>query len=474
MARFNFPFIGQSYQARSINESSERAINCYPEVGKDGTISAMYGTPGTVLRTTYEAGPIRGMIAADGLLWAVSGRDLIIINSDHSTEYVGTLTTSYGKVSMASSSQEVMVVDGEGGYVVNLLTFEFTPISDVDFPNGVKHITYLGGYFIVAGDGTGRFYINEHPNSGLEWNGTDFATAEGAPDNTASIIANHQELWILGTQSTEVWVHTGNASFPFERSTNVFIEHGMAAEWSVEQLDNTIFWLGSDRRGDKVVFRANGYVPERVSTHAIEYCIGKYETIEDSFSFAYQQEGHYFYVLTFPTGNTTWVYDVAVGAWHQRAWFNSLDGKLYAWRPSCHAFAYGKHYVGDASTGQIYSLEMDVYTDNGGPIKRLRSAANISEKQFLQFFSMLQIQMETGVGNSDCSTPTLVLRYSNDAGHSWSYESRSPIGRIGVYDGRAIWWRLGMGRNRVWEISTTDPVKFALLGAVLEGEVGTS
>lgn len=474
MARFKFPIVGQSYVARSLNYSAERSVNCYPEIGKDGQLSALYGTPGTELKFTCGIGPIRGSIVAGGVIWVVSGHELYTIDSDYLIINRGLLTTHLGTVWMASNTEQVIIIDGHQGYVANLLTYAFQPIDDPEFPNGVTQVTYLDGYFIVTGDGSGKFYINESPNDGLNWNGTDFATAEGSPDSTVAIIANHRELWIFGTESIEVWVNTGNSSFPFERSTNVFIEHGISAPRSIDQLDNTLFWLGSDERGGRVIYKANGYVPVRISTHAIEYALDRYETVEDAFSFSYQQEGHYFYVITFPSGDETWVYDVSTGGWHQRARFDANIGSLHAWNASFHVYFGGEHFVGDLNTGQIYRLSLDIYTDNYSPIKRIRSTSDINDRQLLQFFSMFQVQMQTGVGTIECPNPMMMLRYSNDSGHTWSYESTSPIGRSGVYDGRAIWWRLGSGRNRVWEISMTDPVKFAVLGAVLEGAVGNS
>lgn len=86
-------------------------------------------------------------------------------------------------------------------------------IADEDFPNGVTQSTYQDGFFIVAGDGSGKFYINETPNNGALWNGLDFASAEGSPDNTIAVISSHRELWLIGSASAEIWVNTGKRGF---------------------------------------------------------------------------------------------------------------------------------------------------------------------------------------------------------------------------------------------------------------------
>jgi hypothetical protein len=63
-----------------------------------------------------------------------------------------------------------------------------------------------------------------------------------------------------------------------------------------------------------------------------------------------------------------------------------------------------------------------------------------------------------------------MLRWSDDGGHTWSSEHWTDIGKIGEFHHRAIWRRLGMTlklRDRVYEVSGTDPVKIAITGAEL-------
>jgi hypothetical protein len=67
-------------------------------------------------------------------------------------------------------------------------------------------------------------------------------------------------------------------------------------------------------------------------------------------------------------------------------------------------------------------------------------------------------------------TPQVMLRWSDDGGHTWSNEHWVSMGRIGTYGTRAIWRRLGMTqklRDRVYEVSGTDPVKIDIVGAEL-------
>ena len=48
------------------------------------------------------------------------------------------------------------------------------------------------------------------------------------------------------------------------------------------------------------------------------------------------------------------------------------------------------------------------------------------------------------------------------------------IGAKGDFDCRAKWDRLGSGRNRVWELIVSDPVKAVVVGAFAEISGGVS
>jgi hypothetical protein len=301
----------------------------------------------------------------------------------------------------------------------------------------------------------------------------DFKSSEGSPDGVVGIIADHRQLWVFGTDSVEVWYNAGSADFPLERIQGAFNEIGCVSAYSIAKLDNGLFWLGTDARGQGIVYRANGYTGTRVSTHAIEYAIAQYGNISDAIAYTYQQEGHAFYVLTFPSGNATWVYDVSTQAWHERAGFDA--GQFMRHRSNCQCNFGGNIIVGDFENGNLYRFDLDVYADNGGVQKWLRSwrALPPGENNFKRTaHHTLQLNAETGVGlnTGQGSDPQVMLRWSDDGGHTWSNEHWASMGQIGEYGYRTFWRRLGMTlklRDRVYEVSGTDPVKIAITGAEL-------
>jgi hypothetical protein len=287
------------------------------------------------------------------------------------------------------------------------------------------------------------------------------------------LIADHRELWVFGTDSVEVWYDSGAADFPLQRIQGAFNEIGCVSAYTIAKMDNGLFWLGTDARGQGIVYRANGYTGVRISTHAVEYAIAQYGNISDAIAYTYQQEGHAFYVLTFPSGNATWVYDVATQAWHERAGF--VDGEFMRHRSNCQCNFGGNIIVGDFANGNIYTFDLDVYADNGDIQKWLRSWRALPTGQNnlkRTAHHSLQLDCETGVGlnTGQGSDPEVMLRWSDDGGHTWSNEHWSKIGKIGAYGHRTFWRRLGMTlklRDRVYELSGTDPNKIAIMGAEL-------
>lgn len=464
------PFVGPSYQARSLRVDAQRAVNCYLEGSTSGK-PALYGTPGLTLRATVGDGPHRGSCELDGVGIVVSGSEVYQVSPTLVVTLLGSIGTTDGMVGMASNGSEVLIVDGISGWLATKTTL--TEISDPDFPTGVTSAGYVDGWFLVGGDGSGRFYMAENPNDGESWNGLDFASAERRADPIARLICDHAEAWLVGSQTVEVYTNTGNADFPFERNGSVFIEIGTPAPWSVVSMDNTLYMLGQDEAGAGMVYRIRSYNPERISTHAVETAMAGY-TLSDAVAYSVQWDGHLWYVLHFPTSNHTWLFDAATGLWSEWLYRNPATNEDERHRSCTHIYLGGRHLVGDWENGKLYSLEAEAYTDNGDPIRRLRAAQEIDSEGQLVFYEELIVDMEAGVGlaTGQGSDPLLMMRYSNDSGRTWSNEKTRTIGAAGRYGTRVKFGPTGAGRNRVWEVSMTDPVKFVIVDAFARASKG--
>jgi hypothetical protein len=383
---------------------------------------------------------------------------------------LGTVTGT-GPVSIADNGTQIFFACNPDSYIYNEVTNVFAQITDPDFPGAVT-VGYLDGYFVFNEPDSQKVWVTSLLD-GLSVDPLDFASSEGSPDGLVALIVDHREAWLFGTDSVEVWYDAGLADFPLTRIQGAFNEIGCVAAFSVAKLDNGLFWLGTDARGQGIVYRANGYTGQRISTHAIEYAIAQYGNISDAVAYTYQQEGHAFYVLTFPTGNATWVFDVATQAWHERAGWD--NGEFTRHRSNCQCNFGGNTIVGDFENGNIYQMTLDVYDDYDEPQKWLRSwralpSGQNNLKRTAHHSLQLNCESGTGLATGQGDDPQVMLRWSDDGGHTWSNEHWSPMGKIGAYYQRVFWRRLGMTlklRDRVYEVSGTDPVKVAIMGAEL-------
>lgn len=468
-------FIGPSYTLSSRTVDCQRTVGLFPETNEIGTgtkreVAALYGTPGLILRLTLGNGPNRGAwTASNDRCFFVSGNKLYEVTYADGifgqTER-GTLLTSSGPVSIADNGIHLMLVDGANGYTLQFSDNAYSQITDEGFEGG-DFVVFQDGYFIVNVPGTGQYRVSEL--NGISWDGADIATAEGSPDKLLAVVSNHRDLWLLGKKSIEINYNSGNADFPFERIDGAFIEIGIDAPFSVAKIANTVLWLGGDKDGRGIVYMATGYQPERVSTHAIEQAIQKYDDIESATAWTYQENGHQFYSLNFPSAKTTWVFDIKERMWHERTYTN--NGSLERHRAEVHAFAFGKHLVGDYQTGKIYEQSLSAYTDDGAPITSMRIAPHITNNDKLITYDEIQLDIQAGVGldgTGQGTDPKIMMQYSDDGGFTYSNEQWRSAGKIGEYKSRARWKRLGQSYDRIFKLKMTDPVKRVWIGAELK------
>jgi hypothetical protein len=537
------PILGSAYVARSVNAADNRMVNLFPEVIPEGGKEAAFlnRAPGLQFQQTVGTGPIRALWAhqSNGTdFYVVSGNEFYKLTGLTATPTLLGTVTGTGPVSIADNGTQLFLACNPDGYIYNEVTNVFAQIADPDFAGAVT-VAYLDGYFVFNQPDSQIIWVSQLLD-GTSVDPLDFASAEGSPDGVVGLIADHRELWVFGTDSVEVWYNSGAADFPLTRIQGAFNEIGCVSAYTIAKMDNGLFWLGTDARGQGIVYRANGYTGVRISTHAVEYAIAQYGNISDAVAYTYQQEGHAFYVLSFPSGNATWVYDVATQAWHERAGFSG--GEFMRHRSNCQCNFGGNIIVGDFENGNIYTFDLDVYADNGGIQKWLRSWRALPTGQNnlkRTAHHSLQLDCETGVGlnlypgydsenidteaglnlvaqyvqtflatqagdtltteagdgfeplgqyelsDTDISgyelvttsypaapgyNPEVMLRWSDDGGHTYSNEHWSSLGKIGAYGHRTFWRRLGMTlklRDRVYELSGTDPNKIAIMGAEL-------
>lgn len=447
-------FVGQTYTMDAISFDCQRSINQFPLVSESGSSkaqSALASVPGYEEFADIGGGPIRGAkTCANGRGFVVSGYDAYEVLTDGTGGLIGTIGTGVGSVGIDENGTELIIVDGAGGYIYNMDTDTWAQITDANFPVA-DVVSFQDGYFIVNDHGTANFYISALYD-GLTWDALDTSRADSNPDKIVGLISDHGNLWIFGEVSVEVFYNSGALAFPFERISGAVIQTGCAAPFTVQKFDNTIAWLGIDEQGRGVVWKANGYSAQRISTQAIENIIAQSSDFTGSYAYVYHERGHVFYCLQVKGLDTTLVYDSSVGAWHERQWRDNLNSVNAQHRGSCHFFFNQKNLIGDRETGKIYRQSMDLYDFDGGNIIRTRISPHVQDEKRNVTYSNFELDMETGVGTVDGLDPQVMLSYSDDGGHTFSSEKWVSCGKIGKYKTRVRWSRLGSSRDRVFKV----------------------
>jgi len=412
---------------------------------------------------------------------------------------------------------------GTGSYVVSpsqteatsetmyALNFSILPSTDGAF-QGADIVDIVDNYFVYNHTGTQQWAASNILSPITP--ALSYGNKDGAPDNLVSLIVDHREVYLMGEESSEVWVDAGTFPFPFQRIPGTSTQHGIVAKFSVARVGNSFAYLSRNIRGQSQVMYMEGYIPKRISNHAVENTLVN-QVVSDAVAFTYQLEGHEVYVISFPSIDITWAYDISTEMWHKWLWCDN-NNQYHRCRANCSAVFQNMVLVGDWENGQIYELDPTNFTDNGQNVRRLRRTPHLVTDFQRQFFDELQIQFQPGVGSvgpttqtgtivgnnliiavsetfiigindvivigvpnqllpsQPYSNPQAMLRWSSDGGSTWSREYWVSIGQQGKYRNRAIWRRLGTARDRVFEVVVTDPVKAVIVSSNLKASEGES
>lgn len=458
------PLLSGAYSTRSIIASAQRCCNLYVEKNAPDSVAPTthYPTPGlTKLGTPPQAATVRGLYTAtNNQLFAAIGTGIYYVASDWTLTFLGSIASGTTQVKMGDNRTTMVIVDGtSAGYTVNLATHAFASLSDPAF-YGSNFVEYLDTYLLFNKPGTNIFYSSD--SNAVTFDALWFGAKSGYADTLAGIAVQQRQIWLIGQRTSEIWFDAGGADFPFQILPGPFSEHGAIAPYSIAKQGGSVFWLSQDQAGTAIVVQTVDYKVNEISTKPLEYEISTYSTISDAIGFCYEQQGHPFYWLKFPTAGKDWVYDLSTGQWHERFWLNGSTEESH--RANCAAFAYGVNVVGDRANGQLYSLDPTNYTDYGGSIKRIRGFPHMMDDGNRVFYTSFIADMQA-VNDPDAE---ISLRWSDDRGQTYGTPVTQSLGASADYLTQPQWNRLGMARDRVFEVSWTAAVNTALNGAFVE------
>lgn len=449
--RGKIPLLGGQSTHRIAKVKDQQTINWRPKIESPDAKTALSldCPPGLTKLTTVGTGPGRAnMITWLGFLYGVSGNTFFKMDTSDVITIVGTLNTSAGWCVITGGRTYLMITDGTNGYTWDGTTFAV--ISDADYPDDATHCAYLDSRFIVNDAGTDQFYISssEDPTA---WAALDFASAEASPDDILSFAANTKDLYFAGSDTIQIYYNSGNTDFLFDPYPNT-IEYGIHAKYSLTRDDNGLYCLAQKPQGGLVVVRISGFQGSIISDPDITWTINRLSTTSDAIGSIYDMEGESYYILTFPSADLTLAFNLQTGMVHRLKSYG-----IGRHRALGYGSLGGRQFAMDYSNAKIYELDFDSYTDDGAVIERYRRAQVIHNNNHRVIYDEVVIDIESGVGNSDETNPILQLRFSDDGGNTWSSWLNKKMGKVGEYNTRVIFRRLGVSRGRVFEFRMTDP-----------------
>lgn len=464
-------FVGPTGVARSSNVAADRLLNLYvEESSNEKGRYTLYSMPGLRQVALLPSGPVRGLYeATNGRVFCTTSTTLFEIFSGWSFLSRGTIHTGTNPTSFTDDGIHlVLSVDGTG-YAFEFATDLLTTLP-LTGPQTFGQLGYIDGRIVTNEPGTRRFWYT-NILAATTWPALAFYSAEARPDLLVTLLVDHRELWLFGSQSIEVWFSTGDGLSPFARMQNVFIEQGIETPYAVDALDNSVYWLGGSIRGEGPVWTVEGYSPKRVSTHPMESAMAGMPTVGDCVFTTARHGGHAWLVADYPSGGETWAFDTATQAWAE--WPRLLDdGSFGNYLSNTHCLAFGEHLWGDRSTGHLYIWDIDYHRYGTGTRLCRRTSPHVRQEQKRIRYSQFRVECETGVGldgdQIPGADPQMMLRTSADGGTSWSQGRWRSMGRLGARQQQVCWYNLGQHRDLAFEVSVSDPVKVALLAAYLE------
>jgi len=464
-------FVGGSNPVQSWTQDQERTVNWYveeAEVPGAQPRMVLLPTPGVTELSTAGAGPGFAHFFENGREFAVLGDTFYEIDS------IGTLT-SRGTVAIGSTPAtissnvakggELFITAGNNGYLFTLATNAFALVRT----GGSRMGAMLNGYFLALNDTDNKIEISDL-NDGATWDAERFISRSVASDPWVSMVVANRYIYALGSQTAEVWYDQGTQPVPFAFHPSGLIPYGCAAPFSTSEAEGTVYWLVSTEQGAGSVMRVNGFSPAVISSQAVARVFEKFSTVEDAIGDTYEEDGHDFYMLSLPTEQETWAWDKKTGNWAERGTWIAEDMQFVDWRPRFHAYAFGEHRMLDGSTGAVYRMANSLTSDvDSRPIRRVRRAPALSYDRERLYYSAFELDLDRGLGTSTGQgvNPQVGLRASNDGGRTFGAERFASAGKIGEYQQRVRWNRLGMARRRVFEISVTDPIPWRIVDAYL-------
>ena len=484
------------YQSESLPLSAQRCVNFVPSVPQTSTVTDanLFGVSGIEKAITgSEIENCRGAHVLGDTPYFVIENKLLRLNLDSSSGSDVFSVVELGdiegasRVFMADNGTQLCITappdlstNGKS-YIFTESPDTLTEITDSNFDGAASSVIYIDGYFVFH-KSDGKKFFNSPLNEGLTgYDPLDFNVAEADPDQIRGLGRISNQLYVFGSETTQIFRNIGRAPSPFAPIAGAVLDVGAVSPQSIVRYASGLAFVGGGTNQEPSVWLISGTQKQRLSTKAIDNELSKVVNPETIYSWVYSEGGADF--LGISTTDTCFVYDIINGRWHERRSY--VNGKESAYRVSHMVTAYDRVLVGDTVSGNIGFISENSYTEYGNLVRRVVTSRPFDNLGNYSRVISIEAVIESGVGLANDiklttdsgvqsiggSDPQITLYWSDDGGRKFVGGISKSMGKTGEFDKRPIWYRLGsFSRQRVLKFEVSSPTKAVIIK--VEADIG--
>lgn len=430
-----------------VEKTNTNQVDQKSWVSRPGLLSK-YATVGGLLRGIYDC-PI-GFLASPEVFFQVSGGGFYSQSFAPGTPtFIGAIAGTNNVI--FASTPDVMLICGG----LNVYRYDGT-LTTIAMPNGeqVIWVAYMSGYFLLGVADSQVIYFMV-PGAAAP-DALDFFSAEVQGDNTVRGMVLGDQLVIFSERHTEFWQASGDADLPFNRVVGQLYSKGLAGTNACAVLDNSIYFIGSDR----CIYRADTQ-PVNVGDATISEALRRTADLSGAFCWSFLVDDHAYLVMTLNSTSGTYVLDVSSGFWSQWTSFNDVI-TTFPWAAIVgFQFKDASILGGGFYQNEIWDISPNYKTDDASNIPGLLTGGTpiLGKPQRCDSVTLI---MNAGFPAADS---TVSLQCSDDQGRT--YGTAIPItvasgALTNDYTMNPVWRQLGLMRQpgRVFQFLFEDAGPF--------------
>lgn len=377
--------------------------------------------------TISKGGQGRGIYSSSRFkhLIVVIDNGVYTVSNNLSFNKVANISTYSGDVFMAENNAgQIAICDKKSIYIYNYTTDTFSKAT-LDF--NPSYIEFQDGYFIAATD-RAEWRLSA-PNNGLSWPAAppNVGAFQTKPDECVACVrfpGKGNLLLIFGKTIVEMWTDTGRGIFPYQKNTFNNIDYGCVNAATIGTTENLVVWVGSNEKAGISIMYTNGDSVQKISSDGINFRLEKLKEPKNCYGFCFEQDGHYFYHVTWPADKFTLTYDFTT-----KRFFSLCDPNMNAHIAKRVSFFNGSYYFVSLVDGDLYELNTKYTTSNGAETPRIRICKNIRMPDASRF--VVKNHSFTLEQGESSTLQRIDFSASTDGGASFSNYIDEPLNGLG-------------------------------------------